>query len=164
MPKLVKRATWLLNQTGALSGNNVRAVVRDIDTTPLEFFDELLVYITATPMSGGTTGVTDVYLQRAIVPNPSPTDDTHWNDLSLLGSIATGPVQFVTPLPHRDVYSASTTTTVGVPRDNTGFSSASGMARMGHWGDIIRIFERVAGDRTGPATYSVHATGVMERT
>lgn len=160
--KATVRATVVNAQRSAIANGTVTviATVSSIDGIPVDLLDEIQVYFGS--INGVGTGTINLFLQRAIRPGADPAVDADWEDFYTTPNITVGaPINRVVVLPANrdsgvDVASASHV------RSHAG--GAADVLLVGHWGDKIRIVEKVtvAGLTTG-IDYSVYMSGVRRQ-
>lgn len=154
----VRRETVVAARTSALSGTATVATVTTIQGEGLESFDELLVYIVSSQSLVGTAPTMDLYLQRAVVPDPNPATDAHWADFFAFLQFTTSAGLHVTlPVSPTGASGGNTATAQDVARTES--SMAARGVFYGHWGDRIRIREKMGGTVTQAMIYSIHMTG-----
>lgn len=159
--KATQRETWILGRTSGTSGTTAVGTFDSINGVPIDLFDELLVYMDVTQALSGSSPTMDIYLQRAVVPNPDPTNDNHWDDLAAFPQITTSTAQYILPMPATFISGSATANNVPLARFEASLSS--GALRVGHWGNYIRIVEKMGGTVTQAAVYSIHVTGIRRQ-
>jgi len=160
--KAVRRQTVINGRvTGAATVTNVASLTQ-IGDLNLDLFDEILVYIDVTTALLATGPDLILFLQKAVVPNPVFTTDAHWDDFYALGGLNAVQQKVIQlPLYRSDAAGASASGLAG-GRNMTSLSSD--FTVWGHWGDHIRILEKVVGTTiTQNGIYSVHITGIRTR-
>lgn len=159
--KRTKRGALVSARTSATTGTSVVATPTLLAGVPLDEFEELLVYLNVTTPLVGTTPTMRIYLQRAVVPNPNPATDAHWDDFFCFLEITPASSQAVIAVfpvrPWGAVVRELATWDLG--RDMA--AQAPSEAKLGHWGDRIRIVEKMGGTITQAAIYNIFATGVL---
>ena len=159
MAKVV-RETVISGRTSAASGTLAVATLLTLGGRALNEFKELLIYLNVTTALAGTTPTMDLYLQRAVVPNPVAATDAHWDDLYAFPQVITALIERIVHLPVSAAVVVSAATAHALTRQMAGMVADS--AKLGHWGDRIRIVEKMGGTVTTAAVYSIHITGILE--
>lgn len=157
--RIIKRETVVAARTSATSGTATVDTIFEIGAMALLEFDELLINIVSSQSLAGTTPTMDIYLQRAIHPTADPAISTHWQDIVAFPQITAG-VDELAHLPVYAVPSAATSQMVDVSRAREEGSISGDRANFGHWGDRIRIREKMGGTVTTSCIYSIHMTGL----
>ena len=146
--------------SATVAGNTVAKTVKNIDGHPLLYFDELLVYLDLNTPLVGTSPTFDIYLQRAAVADPVDATDAHWSDIGAFPTSTTGLQETVMPLGYAQV-AADTELTTGT-RGRDGLGITPGRTRPGHWGDRIRVVEKIGGTAISQAAiYDVTFVGIQ---
>lgn len=154
------------SRTSAIAaGNTGVVIVKAIDSIPIEQFDEILVYIEVpAQFLDGTAPTLDIYLQRGAELTPSETlsNTTDWQDFAASKQFtAIGDDILVIPTPLAQPPSTTDEAT-GQSQARNVYSLAAAATRQGHWGDMIRIGEKVGGSgATVGAIYSVVFRGLL---
>ncbi len=152
-------------QTSAASGTNVRATVIEVTdpsgrVIPLSIVDELFIYVHLTVALVGTSPTMNLYLQRAVVPDPDPTVDADWTDFYAFFQITTSLSEFVATIPVYDMGYVSNSPGAN-QRNRVHATLAANTQITGHWGDRIRIVEKMGGTVTTQAVYDVVFTAIV---
>ena len=147
--------------SATVAGNTVAKIVKNIDGHPLLYFDELLVYLDLNTALVGTSPTFDIYLQRAVVADPVDATDAHWTDLAAFPQATTGTMEKVMLLPYTQVGGTSGAGRVTNARDRTHATMSADAIYPNHWGDQIRIVEKMGGTITTQAIYDVTITGIQ---
>jgi hypothetical protein len=159
MAKNIKRSTPISARTVPGAGTVTVVTVGEIGGDSPILFDELWAYLQITTAIAGTVPTLDVFLQRALVPNPNPATNNHWQDLFHFPQVAaTG--EHVAVLPVKQEAGSSVAADGSRSRLNEG--EAADANTLGHWGDQIRIREVVTGTITA-GVYSLHLTGISNK-
>src|SRR5690349_7662076 len=142
--------------------NESRQAVETVDGEALDLFDELAVYLEVTAaFAGGTSPTMDLYLQWALRPNADPTVDADWDDFYHFPQVVTGttPKLYVGFEAWKAQAGASELLATGshVAAIET---LAADSQRPGHWGDKLRVREKMGGPVSTPCTYSLHLVGL----
>ncbi len=147
-------------RTSATSGTAVVATVLLLDGRALDEFEQLHVYVQVTTALIGTTPTMDIYLQRAVVPNPDPANDAHWDDYFALDQITTNLLEEVITLPVQQIAAGAESVSI---QGHVRITAALGerVLRVGHWGDRLRIVEKIGGTVTTQAIYNIIFTGIL---
>lgn len=123
----------------------------------LEDAEELFIMVSALGMSGGTTGQTLLRFQRKVTIQNDDADGA-WQDFYAV-AIVTAAITRVAPFPIMPMAAAD-----ALAAYDEGFTTlAADAARVGSWGDKIRIVADVTGDRTGAASITVDFTMRLPR-
>jgi hypothetical protein len=143
--------------TEAVAGTVQRGVITSIGAGSLENIDELFVYLDVT--TAVTGGALDIYLQRAVVPNPVAATDAHWTDFLHFAQVAAGATsqQIAPGLPMTNAPAVSVSTDATRAREHAAIVADASIA--GHWGDQLRIVEKIGAGVTVAGVYSIHMTG-----
>ncbi|KKL08409.1 hypothetical protein LCGC14_2576160 [marine sediment metagenome] len=154
-----KREKVISARTSATSGTSTPKTVTEVDSVPLDEFEELLIDLNITTALVGTTPTMDIYLQRGLVPNPDPATDADWEDIYAFLQIATSLVRHVTHLPLQRGEAVETAT--GHSHMRTLEALTADSVRIGYWGDQLRIREKMGGTVTTEAVYDLSVTGKL---
>lgn len=155
---VVKREKWVSARTSATSGTAVVSVKEKVDDLLLKDFDELQLYLDVNTALVGIAPTMDLYLQRAVVPNPVQATDGHWDDLYAFPQVTTTLIEKTAVLPVLPSISTPTGGTRSTDRQNA--TLAADTAKVAHWGDRIRIVEKMGGTVTTAAIYDLSVVGV----
>lgn len=165
MTRAVRHETILAAQSSSSPNNTttytVRKTMQSIDSLPLAEFDEITFEAQITTALIGSVPTIDLYLQRALRPNPDPTIDAHWEDIANLATATTGLLDDITTLPVvATLIAAGATMAGGHARSDRALAARTQVT--GPIGDVLRIVEKISstGAITTAAVYSVHATGI----
>jgi hypothetical protein len=153
------RSTAVAGRTSATSGTATVVTADNVDGIALDLFDELVAYLDATALAG-TAPTMDVYLQRAIRTNADPTVDSDWEDFYHFPQVTTSAVLLVVNIPAVKTVGSDALTTAGHARVLEALAADS--LRPGHWGDKLRVREKMGGTVTTPSTWSLYLTGLRK--
>src|SRR3989337_4311615 len=165
----VAREKVISAQTSAASGTNVRATISRIadpngEVVSLVLADELLVYLDVNTALVGTAPTMDIYLQMAVVPNPNPATDAHWTDIAAFAQVTTALVEKLLALPYTQVGAATGAGRAAAnARDRTHATITADTMYPTHWGDQIRMVEKMGGTVTTQAIYDVTITAIVRK-
>ncbi len=158
-------STWTVRKkvvdarTSASSGTAVVTTITELLGHDLDEFSELLIYLDVNTALVGSTPKMDIYLQRALVEDPDPTDDTHWTDLFAFSQVAASTVERLAHLPVDSISTQLQSGSRDIARTHAALSA--GQAVAGHWGDRIRIVEKMTNTITTKAVYDITFTGLL---
>lgn len=108
--------------------------------------------------SGADDATLDLYLQRALTDTPEIDTDADWEDLYAFPQLTTALFERVIDLPLPQP--ADVDGSLGsAGRARTGAALTPGLIRSGHWGDRIRVVEKVGGNAASPGTYDLTLIG-----
>jgi len=134
--------------------------VTEIESVPIQLFRGLIARLEITRAAIGDTPTLDLYLQRAIRPSPDPTDDNDWEDFYAFPQHTTALQDLVVtlPLPAAQDVDGSLGS---MSRTQAVETLAADTLLSGHWGDQIRIREKITtgGTISTAAQYHLHLTG-----
>ena len=155
-----KREKVISAKTSATSGTSTPRIVESVNNVPLDEFEELLIYLNVTTALIGTAPTMDIYLQRAIAPNPAVATDADWEDIYAFPQVVAALVEHITHLPVQRGEAPETAT--GHSHVRTLDTLIADSVRVGHWGDQIRIREKIGGVVTTEAVYDLSITGIRK--
>lgn len=166
MGRKTKRETWIGDQTSAKTGTNVRGTFSTLDGYDLEGFKQLNIYLQVTTPLVGTSPTMNVFLQRAVVSNPDPTNDAHWDDILAYTQVTDssglntdGKNEDICMIPYVSMFGGIIQSTATTYRETANLTAAR--AKAGHLGDCLRVVEKMGGTVTTAAVYSIHAMGIL---
>lgn len=160
-----KRGTWVDARTSELSGTTVLGIVDEIDEYALEGFEELLLHLSVTTALQGSSPTMDLYLQRAIRPNPDVDTDAHWADYYRVDQVGNNTLyERQQTWPVKGIAINLKAANVDSPVEQAGATLAMEELYVGHWHDRLRIVEKMGGTVTTAAVYSIYVTGRLGRT
>lgn len=136
--------------------------VMDIEGKALMLFRELIVRMEVTRAMTGSSPTMDVYLQRAIRPDPDATDDNDWEDWLHFPQVTTAAMDKVAYAPAA-LPAATTAHNMELRngiRDQAVESMGDNRLVAGHWGDRLRVREKITGTVTQAAQWHLHLIGM----
>jgi len=148
-------------RTCANSGTATVVTPATVDGVGLDLFDELVAFLdVTTAFVGGTSPTMDIYLQRAVRPNADPTVDADWEDLYHFTQVVSATLQRLVGLPAVKTVTAEPGATQGHARTLDTLAAESGLP--GHWGDKLRVREKIGGTVGTACVYSLYFTGLRK--
>jgi hypothetical protein len=156
------REAVIAGRTSATSGTATvpaGASIQTIDGIQLDFFEDLVAYLDATGLAG-TAPTMDVYLQRALRPNADPAVDADWEDFYHFPQVTTSAVLLAVTFPLVKTVANDAPTAQGHTRVLEAIAADAG--RPSHWGDALRVREKMGGTVTTPSTWSLYLMGMRK--
>lgn len=154
-----KREKVISARTSATTGTAKVVSVLELQDTFLDEFEELSVYLDINTALVGTTPTMDIYLQRAVTDTPDEDTDADWEDFYAFPQATTSLIEKTILLPLSRAGSDDAATAGG---DREMATLTADTLKPGHWGDQIRIVEKMGGTVTTAAVYDVTITGVRK--
>lgn len=145
-------------ETSATSGTRTVKTVTHLGGRALDEFDELEIYIEATQNLAGSSPTLDMFYQKAIRPSPDPADADDWTDYATHTQFGGGANNIIR-LPHS--MSSGVPHVASMTRNKENEVQVAGSIVTGHWGDRLRIREKMGGTVTTPMIYNIYMTGIL---
>ncbi len=126
----------------------------------LDEFEELIAYLDVNTALVGTTPTMDIYLQRAVTDTPDEDTDADWEDFYAFPQAVAATMEKTVHLPLQRTGSDDV---AGAGGDREMATLTADTLKPGHWGDRIRVVEKMGGTVTTSAVYDLTLTGTLRK-
>ena len=154
----VVREKVISARTSATTGAAKVLNVLHVGGRLVEEFKELIAYLDVNTALAGTSPTMDIYLQRAVTDTPDEDTDADWEDFYAFPQAVAGLIEKTVHIP---LGRQGSDDVAGAGGDREMATLTADALKPGHWGDQIRIVEKMGGTVTTAAVYDITITGIL---
>ncbi|KKM91625.1 hypothetical protein LCGC14_1226730 [marine sediment metagenome] len=145
-------------RTSATSGTAQVAHILLIGGHAPDEFEELRAYLDVNTALVGTTPTMDIYLQRAVTDTPDEDTDADWEDFYAFPQAVAALMEKTVHIP---LGRQGSDDVAGAGGDRDMATLTADTLKPGHWGDRIRVVEKMGGTVTTSAVYDLTLVGTL---
>ena len=154
----LKREKVISARTSATTGTAKVAHLLFLGGRHIEEFEEIIAYLDVNTALAGTSPTMDIYLQRAVTDTPDEDTDADWEDFYAFPQAVAGLIEKTVHIPLGRQGSDDVAAAGG---DREMATLTADTLKPGHWGDRIRVVEKMGGTVTTAAVYDLTLTGIL---